>query len=159
MFLRNLASPRTLLVATGLLLAACDEYPLHDLGYTGTEPSSSVPSEPDPGPPVAALQSEFAGVWVGEAEDPFALRSDAERDPPIYRLPSGSSHIWLRISVEDQITTGTLTFGDGLRCRPPKIPTWAIPRTRISCSGKAPTPRFGPRSKGSTTICRPSPLS
>jgi len=98
------------LLAVGVLLPGCDEYPLHDLGYT-TEPSTAEPPEEDPGAPIARHISELAGVWLGEAEDPFALASSAALNPPPYHLPSGSSHIWLRIPPDDE-TLVTITFGD-----------------------------------------------
>lgn len=94
-----------------LMLAACNEYPLHDLGNTVT-PSSPGAPDPDPGVPVADHISDLAGVWLGQAEDPFAAISDAEQNPPVYRLPSGSTHIWLRIADNDEEPSGTLTFGD-----------------------------------------------
>ena len=98
-------------LAAGVLLAGCEDYPLHDLGYT-TQPSSPEPPEQDPGPPVAQHMSELAGVWLGEAEDPFALQSNADLDPPPYRLPSGSSQIWLQIFAPGGDVEATITFGD-----------------------------------------------
>jgi len=114
-------------LSAALLLAACEDYPLHDLGYT-TQPSSPAPPEPDPGPPVAQHISELSGVWLGEAEDPFALSSSAELNPPPYRLPSGSTHIWLRIEEPNGERDATITFGDAEPPAPATDPDVGYPQ-------------------------------
>lgn len=101
-------------VTLALLLAAsgCEEYPLQDLGYTGVaaSPVSGAPAEP--APPVPQFASEFAGVWIGEAEDPFAP-SNPDGSPALYRFPSGSSRILLEIDASSEsFATGFITFGD-----------------------------------------------
>ena len=114
-------------LSVSLLLAACEEYPLHDLGYA-TQPSTPITPELDPGPPVAQHMSELAGVWLGEAEDPFALSSSAELNPPPYRLPSGSSHIWLRIHEPNGDVEATITFGDAEPPAPATDPNAGYPQ-------------------------------
>lgn len=112
------------LTALGLLAAlACSEAPLHDLGYTSNELTDSNQPPPEPElPPVAEFAREFAGVWIGSAEDPLALQSNADSAPPLYRFPSGSTRIRLELSVGDGelFPSGTITFGDAA---PPPLAT------------------------------------
>jgi hypothetical protein len=107
------ASSSLLTVALLLGAAACDEYPLHDLGYTtGNLPGSTEePPEPEPGPPVAGLVTDFLGVWIGEAEDPLALQSNADGSPSLYRFPSGSTRIRLEFTQVEGFVTASLAFG------------------------------------------------
>jgi hypothetical protein len=94
--------------------AGCENYPLHELGYTSGE--LSAPEDPAaPAPPVARLASELAGVWIGTAEDPFALRNNADEAPPAFLFPSGSTRIRLELVTADgaPLPSGTLTFGEG----------------------------------------------
>jgi hypothetical protein len=104
------------------LAAACNEYPLHDLGYTSGDDSGSNDTPDAPQPPVAELAREFAGSWVGTAEDPLALQSHADVSPPLFNFPSGSPRIRLELSVADgaSFPYGTITFGDA---PPPPLAT------------------------------------
>lgn len=92
--------------------SACNTSPTHDLGYTADELTAAEPSVP----PVAELSTEFAGTWIGEADDPLALLSGADVSPPAYLFPSGSSRIVLELTQRDgeAYVSGTLTFGDGV---------------------------------------------
>jgi hypothetical protein len=102
----------------------CDQYPLHDLGYTTGAPPGSSDESGAPLPPVAEHASDFVGVWVGAADDPLALQSNADDAPPLFRFPSGSPRIRLELSVADgarlPFPSGTLTFGDA---PPPPLAT------------------------------------
>jgi hypothetical protein len=103
------------LTALALVLAAvaCNEYPLHDVGYTSDDLSGSTDGPDEPIPPVAEFGDDFLGVWIGEAEDPLALQSNADNAPPVYRFPSGSPSIRLELIDRDfRHPTGTITFGD-----------------------------------------------
>jgi hypothetical protein len=108
-----------------LALAAalgCDQYPLHDLGYTTGDPPGSSTGPGAPLPPVAEFARDFVGVWVGAADDPLALQSNADDAPPLFRFPSGSPRIRLDLSVADDeaFVSGTITFGDA---PPPPLAT------------------------------------
>jgi hypothetical protein len=104
------------------LAAACNEYPLHDLGYTSGDDSASSDAPDAPLPPVAEFAREFAGSWVGTAEDPLALRSNADVAPPPYVFPSGSPRIQMELSLTDDASYlyGTITFGN---TTPPPLAT------------------------------------
>jgi hypothetical protein len=102
--------------ALALVLAAlgCSDEPLNDLGYTRGDLSASR-EEPDPPlPPVAEFARDFAGVWIGAADDPLALASNAAVSPPSFRFPSGSARIRLELAVADGevFPAGSITFGD-----------------------------------------------
>jgi hypothetical protein len=105
------------LLALGAALGACNESPTHDLGYTAEDLTRN--EEPSL-PPVAELSSEFAGTWVGEADDPLALLSGADVSPPAFVFPSGSSRIVLELHTPDRepgevgYVTGTIRFGQGV---------------------------------------------
>jgi hypothetical protein len=118
------------LTAIALLVAAtgCEQYPLHDLGYTNGNPSGSN-DEPDEPLPVAEFASDFGGVWLGEAEDPFALQSTADGSPPIYRFPSGSRRIRLELvpSGSGHFSMATITFGEGTPPAPATDPAVGYP--------------------------------
>lgn len=117
-------------LAFGLLGAACNEYPLHDLGYTNGNLSGEGDDPDAPLPPVAEFASEFAGVWIGEAEDPLALQNGADDSPPAYRFPSGSKRIRLELATDtfgSLYPTGTLTFGQATPPPPPTNPDLGYP--------------------------------
>lgn len=116
-------------VALLLSAAACDQYPLHELGYTNGAVSGSDDGVGAPPPPVAELASEFAGVWIGEADDPFALQSNAADAPPSYRFPSGSKRLRLELipSGSGFFSTATLTFGEGAPPPPATDPDIGYP--------------------------------
>jgi hypothetical protein len=115
-------------LAVFLGAAGCERYPLHDLGYTNGELSESN-DPPEPLPPVAEFGSDFAGVWIGEAEDPFALQSNADDAPPTYRFPSGSKRIRLELvpSGNGLFSLATLTFGEGAPPAPATDPDVGYP--------------------------------
>jgi hypothetical protein len=115
----SMALVASLFTLAGVL--GCDQYPLHDLGYTSGDPSGSG-DESAPLPPVAEHARDFVGVWVGAADDPLALQSNADDAPPLFRFPSGSPRIRLEVSIANGETfpSGALTFGDA---PPPPLAT------------------------------------
>jgi hypothetical protein len=85
--------------------AACDKYPLHDLGYTEGEVSVDPPPTE---PPRAEFTSDFDGIWIGEADDLFA---PAGLDTA-YTFPSGSRRILLELDADPASSeAGRITFG------------------------------------------------
>ncbi|HTV19066.1 MAG TPA: hypothetical protein VMG12_10355 [Polyangiaceae bacterium] len=113
----------TSLLALALCSIACNRSPLHDMGSAGDDADSAD------GAPVAELVSEFAGVWLGSAEDPLAVLEGASDAPPLYRFPSGSSRIRLELSdiAEYPFLDGTLTFGEGTPPEPATDATRGYP--------------------------------
>jgi hypothetical protein len=110
---RSIAASRAHLIGAlallGLASSGCSssaEEPPHNLGNTADNLEADQP--------LATLQ-DFAGAWVGEAEDPLALVSGDE--PSIYRFPSGSSQIRLELAPGQP---GTISFG---AAEPPPPPT------------------------------------
>jgi hypothetical protein len=131
MTLKHSVLIKTTFAAAAVLFCAagCERYPLHDLGYTNGELSGSNEPPGEPLPPVAEFGTDFAGVWIGEAEDPFALQSNADDAPPSYRFPSGSKRIRLELipSGSGLFSTATLTFGEGVPPEPATDPDVGYP--------------------------------
>jgi hypothetical protein len=116
MSMHTSSSITTTFTALALLGAAiaCNEAPVHDLGYTSGDLSATSAADGAPLPPVALLASEFEGVWIGTADDPLALANDAETAPPSFRFPSGSTQIRLELVAAadgDPGVEGEITFG------------------------------------------------
>jgi hypothetical protein len=101
------------LALAGVFASACNQSPTHDLGYTAEDLTRS--EEPSV-PPVAELSTDFAGTWIGEADDPLALLSGADVSPPVFRFASGSSRILLELNENPDFpyVSGTITFGEGV---------------------------------------------
>jgi hypothetical protein len=93
---------------------ACGTQPMHDIGVTEGELTT-------PQLPVAEFTTDMAGVWIGEAEDPFALGGSAP-----YQFPSGATRILLEIP-EDPDATPHLTFGSGTPPAPATDPDIGYP--------------------------------
>jgi hypothetical protein len=94
-----------------LTLAACQEAPVHDLGFRDSE---LVLESPAPRP---EFLSAFDGVWVGEAEDPFAAEQT-------YRFPSGASQIVLDLASG---SSSKIIFGSGPSLAPATDPDHGYP--------------------------------
>lgn len=107
---RSSLSSLALTLSTGI---ACSTQPMHDIGSTEGELAA-------PEVPVAASVSDFAGAWIGAAEDPLA-----NSDEP-YKFPSGSTRILLEIT-EDGEASSYLTFGDGMPPAPATDPDVGYP--------------------------------
>ena len=123
------ASSLAVAIALGLVSGGlgCNESPTHDLGYTADDLTTSEEPPVAALPPVAEFASDFYGVWVGEADDPLALQSNADNSPPVYRFPSGSTLIRLEIGLGDELVQGTITFGEGTPPAPPTDPNVGYP--------------------------------
>jgi hypothetical protein len=98
----------------GVVLSACQTQPDRDLGELGAEQSLDLQGQPpEAAEPFGVPPADFAGRWIGVAEDPLAL--GGARD--VYTFPSGAAQIALELSagVEDGGATllGTITFGSG----------------------------------------------
>lgn len=108
-FLRSqlaLGAPLVLLSA-GAIPACADAQP-RDLGFTQSAQDLSI----EPTEPFFSDIREFAGRWVGSAEDTLAL--DGDGPAGAFRFPSGSSRILLELQVDAEgSVSGTLTFGEG----------------------------------------------
>src|SRR5688572_23455330 len=110
-------------VALVIGASACQESPVNDLGYTSadlTQPDTALPepegapAPPAPLPPVAQFALDFAGVWIGEAEDPLAYAGNADDEPPPFEFPSGSTLIRLELTdIGSPYPVGAITFGVG----------------------------------------------
>lgn len=126
-------SPQPSLKSTFTALAlvvgatACNETPLHDVGYTSRELSGSNEESDAPLPPIAEFANDFTGVWIGEALDPLALASNADDSPPSFRFPSGSTRIRLELRGGDLYPQGDLTFGDAVPPAPATNPDIGYP--------------------------------
>jgi hypothetical protein len=76
-------------------------------------------------PRQATFLSEFAGTWIGHAEDALgAVNRDGAL--PTYAFPSGSTRILLEVSSPDQVVA-QLTFGEGDPPLPPSDPNLGSP--------------------------------
>lgn len=90
-----------------------------DLGTPPTEPFYTSPTE-------------FAGRWIGIADDVLALGVATGESLPPYRFPSGSSSIVLDLQFIDDPSffpdlEGTITFGAGEPPPPPTDPSVGYP--------------------------------
>ncbi len=131
--LRSSLSHPAITALTLVLAFACQESPVNDLGHTTSDLAQEEPNEPEPPaatalPPVAEFATEFAGVWIGEAEDPLALQSNADDEPPAYRFPSGSTLIRLELTdIGSPYPVGAITFGIGTPPAPATDPDVGYP--------------------------------
>jgi len=114
---------RTLFSGCALLTACACSSPHRNLGQIG-DGGADMPSDmqttdecPDT-PREAKLQavrratflSDFAGTWIGQAEDALG-HVNRHGAQPIYSFPSGSTRIMLEVSSSDPIMA-KLTFGE-----------------------------------------------
>ncbi len=109
---------RSLLVFCWALLAAAACSPRRDLGQTGDADAREMeggeceaPRRGEPlDTPKAQLASDFAGAWIGAAEDALAgVPLDVAL--PLYAFPSGSTRILLEITQTAPLLA-QLTFGE-----------------------------------------------
>jgi hypothetical protein len=103
-----------------VLASACQGTENRDLGFT--ESGQNLATEPTE--PFLSTVDDFAGRWVGQAEEPLAFGEDSS-GRAIYGFPSGSARFALDVAKDlDQFGNpsigGTLTFGEGA---PPPPPT------------------------------------
>ncbi|MEY2935762.1 MAG: hypothetical protein RL033_6511, partial [Pseudomonadota bacterium] len=115
----------TTLLALGGALLACQTEPERDLGWTLESRGQQV-QDPEPTAAFTTPREDFAGRWVGTAEDPLALGGPGE----VYTFPSGSTAIVLDLQLDPAeeptglfgsvALKGTVTFGGG---PPPAPPT------------------------------------
>jgi hypothetical protein len=111
----------TLASVTLAVLAGC-EVPSHELGDSPPSRPSNLVQVPPTQQPVAQFISDFDGLWVGEAEDPFSLAIDADA----YHFPSGSTRILLDLNAAAP-GQRTITFGQGPELPPPTDPDVMYP--------------------------------
>jgi hypothetical protein len=104
--------------ATTLLGAlACQDVSQRELGYTHDDALNLTVAPDEPTEPFTIDVREFAGRWIGEAEESLAY-GVGDGAAPTYRFPSGSTSIVLDIQLAanpDPFTSraGTITFGEG----------------------------------------------
>lgn len=108
----------------GAVAIGCQMEPSRNLGQTFDEQSQPVVAEPSD-VPFGAPASDFAGRWIGRAEDPLALGGERSA----YVFPSGSSSIALDLEVggERVGVEGTIVFGSGAPPAPPTDPDLGFP--------------------------------
>jgi hypothetical protein len=141
-FIKTFTRSRLPLGIAALSALSCAEHPTRDLGQTGEAIEALPEAVPRP-----ELISDFAGVWIGQAEDVFSGINPAGAPPPVYTFPSGSSLIRLEISGVAGGTVGTLTFGEGEPPPPatdpnvgyPPDPTFELGRTLTDSGQRPPT--------------------
>lgn len=115
---------RAFLPLVGTMIAlACNLTPDRQLGDLGD------PLEPPRDVDVPEKVADFAGTWVGYAED--VLGSPSGAPAHAYAFPSGSTQIRLEISSDapgpPSFRVGTLTFGDGVAPAPASDPSVGYP--------------------------------
>jgi hypothetical protein len=121
-------APRFILQLCALTLGAAGCAGMEDLGATD-EASQNL--EATPALPFYEQSDQFAGRWIGQAEEPLALEQPGASSP-VYRFPSGSSQIVLELDWEDDPDsfpglTGTIVFGAGAAPPPPTDPDVGYP--------------------------------
>jgi hypothetical protein len=82
----------------GVLAIACGQAhdePLRNLGNTGGALDPGAPASP-------ATVEDFAGNWVGEAEDPLAPSNGT--GPGLYHFPSGSTEFHLELTLQNVLS-------------------------------------------------------
>lgn len=144
--LRKTAVSSILLGSTALGAGGlgCQTEPDRDLGWTvdsrGLEVRTDEPTEP-----FAAPVAEFAGRWIGTADDPLAVGGPGSA----YAFPSGATTFVLDLTALDEppgfdfpLLQGTLTFGAGAPPPPPTDPAVGYPvgvdYERLSYFGQGP---------------------
>ncbi|HTV19294.1 MAG TPA: hypothetical protein VMG12_11500 [Polyangiaceae bacterium] len=116
-------SPLSLCLAAcaALLGVACEGVEPRDLGSTSAPITLDEPFRSD--------INEFAGRWVGSAEDILALNGNG----PVYQFPSGSTQIVLDVagadgtSSQDGPVAGSIRFGEGDALPAPTDPDSGYP--------------------------------
>jgi hypothetical protein len=96
----------------GFLALACAEPAPRELGFTQSAQELGGPSDDHFFIPA----SDFAGTWIGTAEEPLALSSSGTVHA--YHFPSGSSSIVVELDADG--ATGHITFGAGEPPPPPE---------------------------------------
>jgi hypothetical protein len=100
------------LVLSSASLVACQTQPDRNLGDSVDDRSLDLNPPPAPTEPFGESLLEFAGRWVGVAEEPLAFGGVRET----YTFPSGSTRFSLEIIPPDELAApevGTLAFGSG----------------------------------------------
>lgn len=82
--------------------------------------------------PFYTSPSEFAGRWVGIADDQLAVDLGPGESAPTYRFPSGGTNIVLDLEFRDNPNvfpnvSGTISFGSGEPPPPPTDPNVGYP--------------------------------
>jgi len=118
-----------LLGCTGFGLASgCQTEPDRNLGVTNRGQDVSR-DDAEPTDPISGAVEDFAGQWIGTAEDPLAL--DGPDDT--YRFPSGSSVIRIELELSggerplSESIGGRIIFGGGDPPAPPTDPDAGYP--------------------------------
>lgn len=120
------------IVALPLLGAlACQDVATRELGYTDDDALDLTAAPDEPTEPFTTDPREFAGRWIGEAQESLAF-GVGDGAAPAYRFPSGSTSIVLDIQLEDDpepftANAGTIVFGAGSEPPPPTDPDRGYP--------------------------------
>lgn len=116
-----------LVAMSGALAAACQDAEQRELGYTQADQDLRSREQSEPIEPFFTGPDEFAGRWVGTAEDPLGLGDGT------YTFPSGSDRFTLEIAVvfseeyqQDMLDT-RLSFGEAEPIAPPTDPEAGYP--------------------------------